>query len=528
MTIVRCPRCRDEVTLPEKASPRALVRCPLCLEEYLLAEALADAPPSLIIIGGEVPAEVLAPPGSGLDEPQASVEYRLTEGDGSPGPGSADASGMPAEIVSGSIALGPGTGVRPATRVVRPRRPEKSAVAEAVKIVAGGVIGLALGLLVLWWGFRRDPLELGPTFAPYVPWLVPSQFRGGAPARSGEAAAPDTSGPTTSAGASAIKGKPQRRTAQNRNESSGRQRSRPEDELQTLPLLEEPSTRPAAVPELSLPLELPSEPPAKPNARPSDRSEPLADAIRTPSRPPADAASRPSAQEPSQDEAGKEPRKERASPPMPDLRDLLDLSFPTRDEESPLARLLPASPIADTLAAVAASEAALRDYEALPRDDAPGRQKAFAAWYATLCQAAQTLGAVAPEDEDPHARQSALHALLDHLEGSTGKRSAAAHLTIQTWPQASHGQGLLAVGRVGQCFEQGPPYRLLLEIRVRDQSLTLPLVLGTRPSDFCQTDDELIVLGRVIEQPHERLTGYADEHPKALWVCLARRVPLAP
>jgi len=381
---------------------------------------------------------------------------------------------------------------------------------------------------VLWWGFRRDPLELGPTFGAYVPWLVPSQFRGGAPTRSNGAIMPDTSGPTTSAGASTTGGKPRRRTAQSRTESPGRQRSRPEDELQTLPLLEEPGAKPVPVPELSLPLELPPEPPAKPSARPSGRSEPLADANRTAESSPFDGSSRPAAQGPPQDSPSKASGKERASPPMPDLRDLLDLSFPARDEESPLARLLPASAIADTLAAVAASETALRDYEAQPRDDAPGRQKAFAAWYTALCQVAQTLGAVVPEDEDPHARQSALHPLLDHLESSTGKRSAAAHLTIQTWSQASHGQGLLAVGRVGQCFEQGPPYRLLLEVRVRDQSLTLPLVIGTRPTDFCQTDDELIVLGRVIEQPHERLAGYADEHPKALWVCLARRVPLAP
>jgi hypothetical protein len=40
MCIVRCPRCRDEVTVPARATSRALVRCPLCLEQYLLAEAL--------------------------------------------------------------------------------------------------------------------------------------------------------------------------------------------------------------------------------------------------------------------------------------------------------------------------------------------------------------------------------------------------------------------------------------------------------------------------------------------------------
>ena len=57
MTIVRCPRCRDEVTVPRHAGSGSLVRCPLCLEQYLLSEALANAPPPLILLsrGAEEP-----------------------------------------------------------------------------------------------------------------------------------------------------------------------------------------------------------------------------------------------------------------------------------------------------------------------------------------------------------------------------------------------------------------------------------------------------------------------------------------
>src|SRR5688572_30429621 len=74
MTIVRCPRCRDEVSLPPKATGRALVRCPLCLEQYLLAEAMAGAPPALVIIGGEVEQAAIAPPE--VD----GTEYKMTGG----------------------------------------------------------------------------------------------------------------------------------------------------------------------------------------------------------------------------------------------------------------------------------------------------------------------------------------------------------------------------------------------------------------------------------------------------------------
>src|SRR3954452_22975511 len=77
MTIVRCPRCRDEVTVPPRATARALVRCPLCLEQYLLAEALANAPPLLAIIGGEVKQHVLAASSQPGSHDEAEGDYRF-------------------------------------------------------------------------------------------------------------------------------------------------------------------------------------------------------------------------------------------------------------------------------------------------------------------------------------------------------------------------------------------------------------------------------------------------------------------
>src|ERR1041385_5270317 len=74
MAIVRCPRCRDDVTVPPGATSRALVRCPLCLEEYLLSEALANAPPLLVIIGGEVPQAAID------TSPVAGHDYELAAG----------------------------------------------------------------------------------------------------------------------------------------------------------------------------------------------------------------------------------------------------------------------------------------------------------------------------------------------------------------------------------------------------------------------------------------------------------------
>jgi len=50
--ISTCPRCRRQVSLPVGAAATAAVRCPLCEAEYLLSEALALAPPELILVAG--------------------------------------------------------------------------------------------------------------------------------------------------------------------------------------------------------------------------------------------------------------------------------------------------------------------------------------------------------------------------------------------------------------------------------------------------------------------------------------------
>lgn len=160
MAIVRCPRCRDEVTVPAMATSRALVRCPLCLEQYLLAEAIANAPPPLVIIGGEVVQAAID------DSPVVGHDYRIAAAAIESADnhwGHAVAATMP-----------PMQSVRSGRR--RSREPNK--VILFFSWIGGGVLGLPLAVLVLWWIFRTDPVELGPTVSAYAPWIVPAQFRG--------------------------------------------------------------------------------------------------------------------------------------------------------------------------------------------------------------------------------------------------------------------------------------------------------------------------------------------------------------
>src|SRR5437763_2638146 len=166
MTIVRCPRCRDEVTVPPRATPRALVRCPLCLEQYLLAEALANAPPPLVIIGGEVEEAAMQRP------IEAESEYQFAVG------GYSDDALQATAPATASVAL-----PRPAIKAGRrPRRQEKGGLVFFLSVVAGGLLAAPLAILTLWWVFHVDRLDLGPSVARYAPWIVPVEFRGEPPA----------------------------------------------------------------------------------------------------------------------------------------------------------------------------------------------------------------------------------------------------------------------------------------------------------------------------------------------------------
>ena len=50
-SVSKCPKCRQQVTIPEGVAAAMQVRCPLCSAEYPLSEALAAVPPALIPVG---------------------------------------------------------------------------------------------------------------------------------------------------------------------------------------------------------------------------------------------------------------------------------------------------------------------------------------------------------------------------------------------------------------------------------------------------------------------------------------------
>jgi hypothetical protein len=60
------------------------------------------------------------------------------------------------------------------------RRPGKGSnpLPQMVGVVLGGLASIPLAQLCLWWIFSTDPVDAGPLVAQYVPFIVPSDFRG--------------------------------------------------------------------------------------------------------------------------------------------------------------------------------------------------------------------------------------------------------------------------------------------------------------------------------------------------------------
>jgi hypothetical protein len=293
MTIVRCPRCRDEVTAPPRASGRALVRCPLCLEQYLLGEALLNAPPELILLspgaissGAISRGPIAGQPAGGLEEiADDAADYRLetsTFGQSAihAGGPNADAARAPRPALRGGY---------------RPRRKEKSIVAEIAKVIIGGVLGLSIGLLVLWHWFNQDPLDVGPQIARYAPWIVPEQFQG--TAKPGKT--------STSSATGATIGSADASTKSGEKSPAKRKRKSPQRNSEGMSAVEDENVSPSAVDQK------PSEPLSADTGEKRTEVGPIG----------FERGSLPDIAPP---DLGRAEVQDASRPPMPDLTDLLD------------------------------------------------------------------------------------------------------------------------------------------------------------------------------------------------------------
>lgn len=169
MSVSVCPQCAEQVTIPAGASPQARVRCPLCLEQYDLADALDRLPPTL---------EVLSDAGSSRGGAAATSHFNFGGSSSSTAVAETDAGAAefqfderPAPGVS-KPAAGRPAAARPAPR---PKRKPKKPAVEIAKVVGGGVVGIVLAVLLIWWIAGKDPFKIAPKVNGFAPFLVPQK-----------------------------------------------------------------------------------------------------------------------------------------------------------------------------------------------------------------------------------------------------------------------------------------------------------------------------------------------------------------
>jgi len=506
MTIVACPKCADSVVLPLRASQRATVRCPLCQAEFPLAAVLDKMPPELIVV--DDPDAVAAMPSTGATAAASGAIPLFVE------PESNSGGFAPLSIETAA----PGA---PATTAARRRRPAaaakrkpKNPVAEGVKIVLGGVAGLVIAQVILWWigsakewpSKRADISGLAPKIARFAPWVVPERYRGRKPSseavsESGTIAA---AAPKTASGAPP--GELPQRTFVTPNESAatpdgvkssgGRaKRSGKSQKTGGVELLA-PDAR-EADPFGVAPA------PAKPKhdltALPEVETDPLADMELDTEMPLDD--------KPVADPVVVGPEEEAKGKP----------------DEAPKSVVEPLPNAPQTTAAELASAA--EDAETVVRawrsgSDADSRELIRQS-YVALAKLGETL---AFRKEPAGAELQTAVELVQSLKADDAKLNTLGRVAggwLKATGRDSH--GVLLVGTVKQVRQQGGYEVIDLTISGGEQSVAVYRKL--EPSQAYSPDSRLLVLGAIVDDPGKNLAGYEGDAAFVIWQGLLEELP---
>ncbi len=146
--IGNCPKCKEAIRVPA-GEPDQDVRCPLCNSEYQLQDVFDRLPPILELVGRSA-ATGNESVGIQIDDGFSDLEVQHA-----------------------------GTQSKNPSNYSRPRRPERSAFKEILKVIGGGVVAIPIGILCVWWFAGRDPFDLSEKVSEYAPWIVPEKLRGG-------------------------------------------------------------------------------------------------------------------------------------------------------------------------------------------------------------------------------------------------------------------------------------------------------------------------------------------------------------
>ena len=175
MAMLMCRKCGRMAFVPYDAKPDVAAQCPHCGAEIPKRAPAEKEMPELLFDPGqgaeerqtsEEEADAFIPPGAAPGPKEAvrseenKREPKLPSAQTKP---EADEPWEAGPIVGDMGARSGATGDR-----AKVRRRKRNPAVELVKMVLGGIVGLAIGYGILLWGFRVDPFNL----ARYLPAAV--------------------------------------------------------------------------------------------------------------------------------------------------------------------------------------------------------------------------------------------------------------------------------------------------------------------------------------------------------------------
>jgi hypothetical protein len=480
MSIVSCPVCSEKVTVPAGADGEARVRCPLCLEEYPLRDALAQLPPQLVIV--ESPAAVHSAPALGSSGPVIEVgdsggdEIELAEVDEPP---------LPFQFEHAAVS-------RPVANLARLRRRQKSPGKEVFKIVAGGVVGLAIGQMLLWWWLDIDPLRFGPTVSGVAAWAVPARFH--SENERADAARID-------------------RTA--RSESTfdfvddGDASRQPDGLLEEGPLLSDPGSA-TGFAMLEMGEETENEDSlAMQEGEPKTSLEMPATipTIEIPARrPPGFSSPTPAGETEATSEVNSATSSDGSESSLQTASDAADdAETPSSKQPVVIVQGLPKLTPTDLADRLKVAMASNDDWDRARNPDAAETRRLARDFYRSLAFLGEVMTVVDQADPQVREMRDQIHKLLLDI-AKKRKKADLVRKVAPSWLAADRPHdGVLIMGTVREIKDRGRLYETQFEIRP-DQMVTV--VSARDPRQSLQPESKAILLGLILEKPKESVAGY--------------------
>lgn len=506
MTIVACPKCADSVVLPGRAGQRATVRCPLCQEEFPLAEVLDKMPPALIVVDDPDAAATMT--ATAAAAPESDPVPRLLE------PEARTGGFAPLSIETASSGA-PAIAARRRPAAAAKRKP-KSPLAEGVKIVLGGVAGLVIAQVILWWigsakewpSKRADISGLAPKVARYVPWIVPERYRG--QKTSGVAVGEPETRPTASEVAGESGGVPPKELPQRNFVDPSQSGSAPGTMKSPVAKTKKPGKSPRADDPQSLPADAREEDPfgiapagAEPEidltTMPEPETDPLAEMKLDPEPVPDD-----------------KPVADPAVSPVEEAK-----VEPAEATKAP-AEALPNAPRTTAAELASAAENAKTVIDAWRSSPEADSRELIKQSYVALAKLGEALAFRREPAGDELQTAAALVQSLQAEDAKLNTLGAVAGVWLKATGRDNN--GVLLVGAVKHVRRQAG-YEVIELTLAGGSGQSVAVYRQAEPGEAHSPDSRLLVLGAIIEEPGKNLAGYEGDAPLVIWSGLVEKLP---